>query len=88
MLFQVGKVVSTPIAFIHLLNHDMHPLDFVRRHVAGDYGDICDDDILANTHALHNGLRILSSYLIGREKVYVITEADRSVTTVLLASEY
>jgi hypothetical protein len=61
----------------------------IRRHVQGDWGELCDDDIRENGFSLQNGLRLLSAYrLKDGTKIWVITEADRSVTTVLLPGEY
>ena len=57
------------------------------RHAGGDWGDLCDDDIAANVHAIQHDLRVLSAYIVGGEKMYVITEWDRTATTLLLASE-
>lgn len=88
MLFQTGQIVATRLALSHLEAHDMHPMTLVLRHASGDYGDICHVDAQENILALGRTRRILSAYFIGREKVYVITEADRSSTTVLMASEY
>lgn len=88
MLFQTGQILATPDVISHLADHDMHPLLLVMRHASGDYGDLCPADIQENILALGRMRRILSTYYVGREKVYVITEADRSVTTVLMASEY
>jgi hypothetical protein len=65
-----------------------HLLECFRRHAKGDFGDVCADDFEANLDAIAQGERILSTYRYGDSKVYVITEADRSVTTVLLAEEY
>jgi len=64
-------------------------MQFVHRHVSGDWGDVCTDDASANEWALKNDGRILSSYKtkVG-EKIWVITEADRSATTLLLPDEY
>lgn len=88
MLFPTGQILATRLALPHLESHDMHPMQLVLRHASGDYGDLCPTDILENVRAIRRGHRILSAYLIGDQKVYVITEADRSATTVLLASEY
>ena len=57
-------------------------------HRYGYWGDLCQDDKESNDEAVKHGGRILSSYLVGIKKVWVITEADRSVTTILLPSEY
>ncbi|MCD0459539.1 hypothetical protein [Roseiconus lacunae] len=87
-LFSLGQVVSTPGALELLDKHNMSPMQFLVRHVSGDYGDLCDEDKEANNEAIWNEERVLSSYMIGNEKVYVITEADRSSTTILLSNEY
>jgi hypothetical protein len=60
----------------------------LNRHKSGDWGDVCDEDKQANNNALKHDLRVLSSYLVDGEKLWVITEWDRSVTTVLFPSEY
>jgi hypothetical protein len=66
------------------------PQDFLARHVHGDWGDLCDEDRNENRLSLEQGFRLLSSYrtCAGDTKVWVITEADRSVTTILLPEEY
>ena len=58
------------------------------RHLSGDCGEMCEDDVLANLRAMLKGERILSSYETPVGKLWVITEADRSATTVLLPEEY
>lgn len=61
------------------------------RHNKGDWGDVCEEDRQLNDDALQNGSRLLSVYhdeKRGGEKFYIITEWDRSVTTVLLPEEY
>jgi len=60
----------------------------LQRHSDGDWGDVCEEDKEANNRALKYGYRLLSSYHIDDTKIWIITEADRSVTTVLLPSEY
>lgn len=60
----------------------------IRRHEAGDWGDLCREDKAANKRALKSGERVLSCYPSEHGKVYVITEWDRSLTTVLFAEEY
>lgn len=57
-------------------------------HRKGGWGNLCRDDKLMNSMAILEGTRILSAYNVGDVKLYVITEADRSSTTLLLASEY
>jgi hypothetical protein len=65
-----------------------HPFDLLARHATGDWGVLCAFDCRQNEIALREDLRVLSSYPVGRECVWIITEADRSVTTILLPEEY
>jgi hypothetical protein len=60
----------------------------LRRHACGDWGDLCPEDTLANEEALRDGDRLLSAYGQGELRFWIITEADRSVTTVLLPEDY
>ncbi len=88
-LFNLGQIVSTPGALELLERHSMTPMQLLQRHVVGDYGDLCDDDREANNEAIWNGERILSSYKINEtDKIWIITEADRSSTCCLLPEEY
>jgi hypothetical protein len=65
------------------------PLEFLSRHLRADWGDLCHDDKTENELRLKYGFRLMSSYLVtDTEKLWVITEADRSVTTLLLPVEY
>jgi len=70
------------------LTYDL--LEFLSRHVSGDWGDLCDDDRRENDLSVMEGFRILSAYRLPRTgvKLWIITEADRSATTFLLPSEY
>jgi hypothetical protein len=89
VLFPLGTLLSTPGAVLALMEAGVTPQGLLMRHVTGDYGDLCDEDRLANDRAVLEGGRLLSSYLVGPDvKVWVITEADRSATTLLLPSEY
>ena len=64
-------------------------LPFLHRHVAGDWGGVSVEDWKANDDALAAGERLFSAYVVGRdERIWIITEADRSSTTVLLPEEY
>ena len=63
-------------------------LTALRRHASGDWGDLCPEDTLANDAALHHGGRLFSAYGQGADRFWIITEADRSVTTVLLPEDY
>jgi hypothetical protein len=87
-LFKLGSVVATPGALRWCEEHRANPLSLIGRHIQGDWGDLGTDDIKANVDALAYDGRVLSSYNVGGAKVFVITEWDRSVTTLLLASEY
>jgi hypothetical protein len=67
----------------------MAPLAYLERHAHGDWGDVDEEDRQENELSLERGFRIVSVYRLGTdEKIYIITEADRSATTILLASEY
>lgn len=67
-------------------NEQIH--DLLTRHLSGDWGELDAEDAKANESALRHGLRILSSYKVGEEKLWILTEADRSATTVLTPGEY
>jgi hypothetical protein len=66
----------------------VHPFDYLARHAAGDWGELCAFDRRQNEIALRYGYRVLSSYDVLAGRVWIITEADRSVTTILLPEEY
>ncbi len=88
-LFPLGQIVATPGALAALEKAGHGPEEFFARHVCGDWGDLAEEDRLENQHGLKHGLRLLSSYLTGAgETVWLITEADRSVTTLLRPEEY
>lgn len=85
----MGQLVATPGALKELEQHSITPLRLLSRHSTGDYGDIGPDDAKANADALRFCARILSSYrLTEGVRIWVITEADRSATTLILPSEY
>ena len=93
--FDLGQVVSTPGA-LNACSID-HLTECLVRHVSGDWGIVCAEDAATNEEALIAGLRLLSAYPIdptkpskgwGDNTLWIITEADRSVTTFLLPSEY
>ena len=87
--FEMGRLCATPGALDAISEAGQSPMDFVGRHVCGDWGDVCEDDQLVNEESLEHGLRLLSAYRTEEGvKLWVITEADRSVTTVLLPEEY
>jgi hypothetical protein len=86
--FNLGKVVITPGAEALLKKLDKNGDEFVHRHVRGDWGDLCDEDWKHNDDAMLGGDRLLSSYGEGDDKLWIITEWDRSVTTLLTPEEY
>ncbi len=89
MRFPLGQVVATPGALRALQEAEQSPTAFIDRHVTGDWGELGDADKQANEQALREDLRILSAYTTSAGvKLWVITEADRSATTMLLPSEY
>jgi hypothetical protein len=89
-LFALGEIVITPAARDAFAASEQTPQTFLRRHVRGDWGEIiCQDDAAANHASVRNGTRILSAYLTSAGvKFWIITEADRSSTTLLLPEEY
>lgn len=84
--FQLGRCLVTPGARAALAAQQL--LECYRRHAKGDFGDVGAEDFEANLDAIAQGGRILSVYRYEGSKLYVITEADRSATTLLLAEEY
>jgi hypothetical protein len=87
--FPLGKVVATPGALRALEDARQGPLELVRRHVRGDWGEVCAEDARENNLSVDRGFRILSAYTLSTGvKVWVITEADRSSTSILLPEEY
>ena len=88
--FQLGQVVATPGALEALGRAGVTPLRLLGRHEIGDWGDLSDEDTAENEVSLKEGFRLLSSYKLPDtgQKIWIITEADRSATTILLPSEY
>jgi hypothetical protein len=89
-LFPLGQIVATPGALETIARKGIDPTDLIRRHVTGDWGDLCKEDADENNYAVEHGLRILSAYGTrdDPDRLWVITEADRSVTTILRPEEY
>ena len=88
-LFSPGQTVATPGALSALMQACQSPSFFLDRHITGDWGDCDDEDAAANDQALTDDSRIFSVYhLATGEKIWVITEADRSSTCILLPDEY
>lgn len=86
--FSLGQTVATPGALEILTATGTSPLTLLARHQTGDWGDVPPEDARENELSVREGFRILSSYRVGRERLWVITEADRSVTTILRPDEY
>jgi hypothetical protein len=84
----LGRIVTTSGALKLLSEMGEDPFGYIARHAAGDWGELCAFDRQQNKIALRDDYRVLSSYPVGRERVWIITEADRSVTTILLPEEY
>lgn len=88
-LVPLGQVVVTPGCLELLTRNNQSPSDFLGRHVRGDWGTVCADDAQANQDALHHADRLLSIYKLRDDStIWVITEADRSATTLLRPSDY
>ncbi|GAC1610509.1 MAG: hypothetical protein NVS3B3_19520 [Aquirhabdus sp.] len=87
MLFNPGQMLATSAATAYLTKHDASSHDLISRHLGGDWGGICAEDKELNETAIQLVGRILSAYVVATEKFYVITERDRSYTTVMLAVE-
>lgn len=88
-MFPLGMVVMTPGAAALLAECGIEARDIIKRHQAGDWGELYPEDCKLNDDAVKYGERILSAYKLGAgHRLWIITEADRSVTTLLLPSEY
>lgn len=87
-LFPLGRIVATPGALETLATLGVLSVTLIARHHTGDWGNLDSSDKRANEDAIKHDARILSAYIIEGHKFYVITEADRSSTCLLLADEY
>lgn len=88
-LFELGQVVGTPGVLEALAEAGVSVASLLDRHACGDWGNISDEDALLNREAVTAGERILSAYQVNSElRIWVLTEHDRTVTTVLLPDEY
>jgi hypothetical protein len=89
MQFALGQVVATPAALKALEAAGQAPAEFLDRHVRGDWGEVSKGDARLNDAAVRDGERILSAYKTNAgERLWIITEADRSATCLLLPEEY
>ena len=87
--FPLGRIVATPGALDALTEASEQPLTFVARHARGDWGELDEHDIQENEFSVVHGLRLLSAYTLSTgTRIWIITESDRSATTLLLPSEY
>jgi hypothetical protein len=88
-LFQLGRLCARPGAIRTLTRAAADPVEYIARHPAGDWGELDAEDTAANDRELRLGERIISAYrLANGEKIWIITEADRSATTVILPCQY
>ncbi|MHB9118321.1 MAG: hypothetical protein ACYC2R_08600 [Burkholderiales bacterium] len=88
-LFPFGRLLATPGALAALQTCGVSPLILLSRHVSGDWSDMTQEDQQRNRDAIHDGSRVFSGYdLAEGVRIWVITEADRASTTILLPSEY
>jgi hypothetical protein len=88
VLFEVGQLLATPGALSLMREYKIDAMRLPSRHITGDWGDLSEHDKQANSDALLEGGRLFSAYGTGRRKLWVIKEADRSVTTILRPEEY
>jgi len=87
--FELGQIVATPGALAALKKAGQQPSEFLTRHVNREWGDLSDEDRKENDYSLEHGFRLLSAYRThAGDKLWIITESDRSVTTLLLSEEY
>jgi hypothetical protein len=87
-LFSLGKITATPGALAVLEESGQKPETFLRRHARGDWGDCVEADKQENYLSIKESFRIISVYKIDDQKIWIITEADRSSTCILLPDEY
>jgi hypothetical protein len=95
-LFPLGQTVATPAALRLLAWFEVTPAQLLDRHITGDWGLLCAEDIKENQLSLRQDFRLLSSYPVcdcadkqcDEQRVWIITEADRSATTILLPADY
>jgi hypothetical protein len=88
-LFSLGQLVATPDALAEIEASGDSLVGYLNRHVTGDWGDLDEHDRKENDLGLKHDLRILSAYILSSGvRIWIITEADRSSTCVLLPEEY
>jgi len=84
--FELGQIVITATALEILASAAV--MDAIDRHASGDWGDLPEEDVRSNERALQVGGRLFSAYDSGGTRFWIITEADRSATTILLPEDY
>jgi len=88
-LFTLGQIVATPGALAAFEKAGQQPGGFIARHVGGDWGEVPPEDIKENEFSLRHGFRLLSAYRTNAgDRLWVITESNRSPTCILLPDEY
>ena len=87
-LFQLGQVVVTRNCLNYAQEHGINLTELIERHVSGDDGDLCKADKQLNDLSIKEDGRVFSSYQTNGVKIYVVTEWDRSYTTIMLAEDY
>ncbi len=87
-LFPLGRVLVTPGALRLLAAAGGDAMALLDRHVRGDWGEVSPEDVRKNEVSIREGFRVLSSYPVGDHRLWIITEADRSSTCILLPDEY
>ena len=87
--FQAGRLLMTPGVSALVDTGKLDLMNYLSRHLSGDWGDLSDSDRRANDHAVRDGDRLLSSYQVTPDlKIWIVTEANREATTALLPDEY
>ena len=87
--FHLGEIISTTHSFEHCEKNRFALFSYLARHANGDWGDVCEEDWKSNDEALKNGERLLSEYKLpdGR-RIWIISEWNRSATTLLFPEDY
>jgi len=87
--FAPGRILATPGALAAMEEAGISPASLLLRHLSGDWGDLCPEDKEENELSLREGFRILSAYTLPTgQKIWLISEADRSVTTFIRPVDY
>lgn len=84
----LGRIVATPGALRLLESAAQDPAELLARHSSGDWGDLPPEDVRENELSVREGYRVVSAYPVADHRVWIITEHDRSSTTILLPEEY